>query len=142
VKKSGSFNQKRQKVSFFKFFLWILLPMFGIMASHSGSAAEAMYAAKGRRDPFVPLVGAAGTKTTAAKGIEAVETAEELTVEGVLMDADPNKTVVIVNGEVLKLGEGAGNVKVLKIDAKGALFSINGMEAYKQLYQEDQKGNG
>jgi hypothetical protein len=141
VKKSGSFHQKPRKLSFFKFFLWILLPAFGIITpSRLVFAEEAFYAAKGKRDPFVSLVGA-GTKVASAKGIEAVETAEELEVEGIFMDADPKKTVVIVNGEVLKLGEGAGNVKVLKIDAKGALFSVNGMETYKQLYQDDLKGN-
>ena len=66
-----------------------------------------------------------------------VETIEELSVEGIVYD--PKGSVVIVNGTVLKEGEELGAVKVLKIQENGALFSINGVESFKPLYEDSKK---
>ena len=120
-----------------QFFLWNLLFYFGmILASSSFTLAseQKMYDAHGRRDPFVPLV--TTTMRSASSGLLSVENVDDLSVEGVVYDP-AHGSVVIVNGAILKEGEGLGNVKVLEIKPEGAKFLINGMEAFKPIYQDD-----
>jgi hypothetical protein len=136
------FKQKLELVSPFRFFLWILALSFGIICSQdSAFSDEKLYNVKGKRDPFTPLVGS--STRPSAGGLLGVESIDEIVIEGIVVDADPKNTIVIVNGSVMKEGEELGNVKVLKIDPNGAMFAINGIEDYKQLYQEDKpKGPG
>ena len=98
------------------------------------AAEEGLYNPRGKRDPFVPLV---TTATRVSSGLVSVENAEELTVEGIVYD--PKGSIVVVNGTVLKEGEELGAVKVLKIKSDGALFSVNGVEAFKPLYEDTKK---
>ena len=74
--------------------------------------------------------------SASVSGIAGVENIDDILVEGVVMDADPKKSVVIVNGTMLRVGDEAGQVKVLEIQADGAAFSVNGIDGFKQLYQE------
>ncbi len=121
-------------------FLWLFVCAFGmIFCAQKLFAENALYNAKGKRDPFVQLV-ASSSKSTAG-GLLNVETMEEVMVEGVVMDTDPKNSIVVANGSVLKEGDEVGSVKVLKISADGALFSVNGIEEFKALYQGDTKKN-
>ncbi len=99
--------------------------------------AEELYSAKGRRDPFVPLV----TQTTrqVASGLLGVQGVDDVSIQGIIYDPK-NGSMVIVNDSLLKEGDEEGSVKVLRIDADGALFSINGVEGYKTQYASE-KGN-
>ena len=120
-------------------FLWILLGCFGMLGSFQKSDAVAaevdtLYDAKGRRDPFVQLVNRGGGDTSA---IHSVETADELLIEGIA--SDTKGSLVIVNGTVMREGEESGQVKVLKISKNGALFSVNGIDTFKEIYQDKQK---
>ena len=103
---------------------------------HAGQPSpDKLYDARGRRDPFVPLV----TQTTrqVASGLIGVQSIDEISIQGVIYD--PKKgSMVIVNGSLLKEGEEEGTVKVLKIETDGALFSINGIEGYKAQYASEQ----
>ena len=121
--------------------LWLFGLAFGVICleiSASFAAAEtSLYSAKGKRDPFMQLV--ASGAIASASGLLSVESIEEVMVEGVVVDADPKQSVVVANGTVLKEGEEVGNVKVLQIKPEGAVFSVNGMEQYKPLYQEEAK---
>jgi hypothetical protein len=117
-----------------EFFLWILFFAFGMILSESAAFCEDIaYNSHGKRDPFVPLV----TLTTReASGLLGVESVDEILVEGIVYD--PKKgSVVIVNGTVLKEKEELGNVKVMEIKPNGATFSVNGVEGFKPLYQEE-----
>jgi hypothetical protein len=118
-------------------FLWILWGSFGmILSCFNAFAADepAQYDAHGKRDPFVPLV----TLTMReAPGLIGVETADELNVEGIVYD-DKKGSVVVINGSVLREGEELGAVKVLKIKPNGVVVTINGVEAYKEMYQQEQ----
>lgn len=116
--------------------------MFGIILTGEapGFAAQgegSLYSAKGKRDPFVQLV-AVGSKPSSS-GLLSVESVEEVTVEGIVADPSGKESIVVLNGSVLKEGDEVGSVKVLKIQPDGATFSVNGIEAYKALYQEDKK---
>ena len=141
MKKSMPLNQNSGIVSLFYSFLWISAVAFGmIYAPSDAQAAEKLYNVKGKRDPFVQLVGS--STHAAAGGLLGVETLEEIVIEGIMADADPKNSIVVVNGSVLKEGQEAGTVKVLKIDPKGVLFSVNGIEGYRPLYEETKKATG
>ena len=117
-------------------FIWIVLLASGMifLSCFSQAAEEALYNPRGKRDPFVPLV----TSTMrVSSGLVSVENIDELSVEGILYD--PSGSVVVINGTVLKEGEELGAVKVLKISPDGALFSVNGVEAFKPLYDDSNK---
>ena len=120
---------------------WIFYLTFGIIIAGTSYASESLYTAKGRRDPFVPLI-TSSTKASVASGLMGVETLEEIVVEGIMNDLDPKKSVVILNGSVLHEGEEVGNVKVLKLQADGVVISVNGTEGFKPLYEEQKKRNG
>ncbi len=116
-------------------FLWIPIFSSVMMISSDAHAAEKeLYAAKGQRDPFVQLL-SAGAKQ-AVSGLLGVDTLEDIRVEGIVADADISKSIVIVNGTVMKSGEEVGSVKLLSIATDGATFSVNGVEGFKTLYQE------
>ena len=99
------------------------------------AAPEDLYNARGKRDPFVPLVTMSSRPTAA--GLIGVESIDEIKVEGIIYDPE-NGSFVIVNGSVMKEGEEQGTVKVLKIEAGGAYFSINGLEGFKTQYPSEQ----
>ena len=116
-------------------FLWI--PFFSsvmIVACTAHAGEKELYTAKGQRDPFVQLL-TSGTRV-AVSGLAGVEVLEDIRVEGIVADANPALSIVIVNGTVLKSGEESGAVKVLGISADGATFSVNGVEGFEPLYQE------
>jgi hypothetical protein len=117
--------------------MWIFLAAFAIIFSASCVSAEPIsYVAKGKRDPFVQLV---ASSKQAAGGLLGVESIDEIVVEGIMIDADPGNSVVVANGSVLKEGEEVGDVKLVKIQADGAVFSVNGMEGFKALYVDEAK---
>ena len=130
--------QKLPGFSRFRFFLWLFLAPFGIILLLSGLclAEENLYTAKGKRDPFVQLV-TTGARQSAG-GLLSVESIEEITVEGIVY-AGHKDSIVVANGSVMKEGDEVGNVKVLEIKPEGAVFSVNGVESYKPLYQEEIK---
>jgi hypothetical protein len=117
--------------------MWSFALCFGIIFCESAQA-EKLYASKGKRDPFVPLV-TSGSKIGTAAGLAAVESVDEIVIEGLMFDSVPKNSVVVVNGSVLKEGDEVGNVKVLKIRQDGAQFSVNGIEGFKPLYQDESK---
>lgn len=121
----------------FRRFLWILSVGFGMIypSYRTGAAEQVSYDSHGKRDPFMPLV----TLTSrVASGLVGIENSDDIMVEGIVFD--PKKgSVVIINGSVLKEGEEFGNLKVLKIRPDGAIFSVNGTECYKPLYQQETK---
>ena len=117
-------------------YLWIVPLASGMIfvSLVAQAGEEGLYNTHGKRDPFVPLV---TTATRVSSGLVSVENVEELNVEGIVYD--PKGSVVVINGTVLKEGEELGAVKVLKIKPDGALFSVNGMEAFKPLYEDSKK---
>ena len=126
----------------FFFFLWILISGFGMILAESpaqaGEPEVPVYSARGKRDPFVQLVTAS---TRHVEGLLGVQTAEDLTVEGVVYDPKGG-SVVIVSGALLKEGEAIGGVKVVRVKPEGVLFSIHGVESFKPMYlrEEERKG--
>lgn len=122
----------------FQLFLWILTAAFGMIfldIFNAVASEQTLYSAKGKRDPFVQLI----TMTSrVSAGLVGVETLEEIVIEGIIYDSKKG-SVVIANGSVLREGEELGNVKVIKIKPDGAVFSVNGVEGYKPMYQDEDK---
>src|SRR3989338_5005104 len=102
----------------FRFFLWNLLLAFGMICVAGTLFADekTSYNARGRRDPFIPLVTL--TMKSSSSNLLGIDNIEDLTVEGVVYDPKQG-SVVIVNGAVLREGEELGGVKVLKVESKG-----------------------
>lgn len=134
-------NQNSRFLSRFQFFLWILGAAFGIISTLTvAQADQKLYNVKGKRDPFVQLVGTGSKASTG--GLLGVESLEEILVEGIVQDANPKNSILVANGSVMKEGEEVGSVKLLKIEANGGLFSVNGIEGYRALYEETKKVSG
>ena len=98
---------------------------------------DGLYQARNKRDPFVPLV--ALISKTSIGGLGVVESIDDIRVEGVVVEADPRQSMVIANGSMLKAGEEVGSVKVLAVRGDGAEFSVNGVEGFKPLYQDERQ---
>ncbi len=99
------------------------------------AADEPTYDPRGKRDPFAPLL---TLNSRQGSGLYGVESAEEISIEGIVFD--PKGSVIVVNGSVLKEGEETGGMKVLKIERNGARFLLNGTETYVPLYRDEPKG--
>jgi hypothetical protein len=106
--------------------------LFGIIFCDPLWATEVpakLYNPKGRRDPFIALVGSSVRSTG---NLLSVEGPEDLNVEGIAFD--PAGSVVVVNGSVMKEGETVGNVKVVRVGSTNATFEVNGFEFVKEVY--------
>lgn len=92
------------------------------------------YESRGKRDPFVPLLGQG--KASARISLEDVASISDVKLEGIAVNAK-GKKVVVLNGELLKEGDGAGIVKVLKINTKSATLIVGGKEYIVALPSEE-----
>jgi hypothetical protein len=118
-------------------FLWILIMASVILSpSRSFGTEKKLYVSQNLRDPFVQLL-VSGPKQ-AVSGLLGVESLEDVRVEGIMKDADPSKSMAVLNGTMVRQGEESGSVKVLEIRPDGVQVSVNGVEGFKRLYQ----GNG
>jgi len=81
---------------------------------------EYKYDSKGRRDPFIPLV--TGNIRTSL-GLQSVETAEDINLEGIIFD--PNgKSIAVLNGEIVKEGDKLYNIEIVKIYSSSIVLKI------------------
>ena len=92
------------------------------------------YESKGKRDPFVPLV---GVSRPAVVSLEDITSAEDVKVEGIATGAQ-GKKVAILNGEFLKEGDKVGEVELVKVEKKFVTISIGG-KSYN-LYLPGEEG--
>ena len=92
------------------------------------------YESRGKRDPFVPLVG--GSRPTVVK-LEDITSADDVKVEGIAIGAQ-GKKVAILNAEVLKEGDKVGEVELIKVEKKSVTISIGG-KSYN-LYLPGEEG--
>lgn len=80
------------------------------------------YESKGKRDPFVPLIGPGKTITA---GLEDILSIEDVNLEGIAVAAKGNR-VAIINGQILKENDKVGSVLINKITDKAVTLSIDG----------------
>ena len=94
-------------------FLIVLLLVFTNLSQRPLFSAEAEYKyyTKGRRDPFIPLVTG---EVRPSLGLESVETIDDIKFEGIIFDPS-GKSIAVLNNEIVKEGDKAYNVEVVKI---------------------------
>jgi len=105
---------KRFSVLFF-LFLGILTLVFG--------QSEFAYDAKGKRNPFIPLVTPEGRLLKLDK--QETYSSGGLTIEGIIYDK-LGRSFAIVNATVVGIGDTVGDYQVLKIYENKVIFIKNG----------------
>ena len=111
----------------------ILVLLISGMAVGMVSAEEAFkYNAKGKRDPFVPLISESGGYASDAYEASAVE---DIRLEGIVWD-DVKGSIAIINGEIAKEGDSLGTMKILKINKDIVIFGVGGENVKIELNKE------
>lgn len=80
------------------------------------------YEAKGKRDPFVPLV---GMDKPAVARLEDVSSVDDIRLEGIASGAK-GAMVAMMNGEQLKVGDKAGEVELRAVGKKSVTVVLGG----------------
>ena len=121
---------KKNKV----FIITLILILLCLVASEKSFSKEEVfkYQSFGRRDPFVPLVGSHSVGYRS--GAQNIHTIEDAKLEGVLTSPSGGKCVVI-NGEIFKEGDKAGELIVEEIRDDGVKVSISEVEYELKLYE-------
>lgn len=96
-------------------------------------AQESTYKAKGRRDPFTPLVTSDGRLLK----LDTEDKQKTLRLEGIIYD-EHGMSYAIVNGSVVKVGDSIGGFQVLKIRNNVVAFIKDGQVSEIEIKKEDQ----
>jgi hypothetical protein len=94
------------------------------------------YDPKGKRDPFIPLV---GQEKSMGAGLETVVSPDDLKLEGIATVAG-GKQVAIINGQMVRENDKFGVLLIKKISRKSVELSIEGM-SHTLTLQETEKGD-
>jgi hypothetical protein len=104
-----------------------------LVAVKSFAAGEFTYDAKGRRNPFTPLVTADGRLLKSG----AEEESGGLLLEGIIYDKR-GSSYAIVNAEIVKIGDKIGDYQVLKIQENKVVFIKEGEPLEIELKKEEE----
>ena len=94
------------------------------------------YDQKGRRDPFVPLV---GQERGTGAGLESVASFDDIKLEGIAVGVG-GRQVAIINGQMVKEKDRFGALLIKKISRKAVELSIENRD-YTLTLQEPEKDN-
>lgn len=103
----------------------VFLFIFIIFSECQLSGAEYKYNSKGRRDPFIPLITG---QSAMSLGLESVVAVEDIEFEGVILDPS-GKSMAVLNGEIVKEGDKAYNVELVKISGNAIIIKL-----YNNIY--------
>ncbi len=120
----------KSKFKILSFTLWFLAFSFTFYAF---AQEQFVYDAKGKRNPFIPLVTPDGR-------LLKLETQENLNasllVEGIIYDKN-GLSYAIVNGSVVSIGDTVGDFQVLKIEDNKVIFIKDGLTQEIELKKEE-----
>ena len=102
-----------------------------IFAVSHAAPGSFKYETKGKRDPFIPLIGPDKAKVS---GVIDIVSIDDVNLEGIAFGAKGRRSV-IMNGEILKEGDKVGEVEVRKITKSTVTISI-GVNEYTLNIQE------
>ena len=91
-----------------------------------------VYDAKGKRNPFVPIV----TPDGRFLRLEQQDAPQGLLLEGIIYD-EHGRSFAVVNGAVLGIGDSVGDYQVLKIQATRVTFIKDGEPLEVELRKEE-----
>ncbi|MFA5093248.1 MAG: hypothetical protein WC543_04840 [Candidatus Omnitrophota bacterium] len=115
-----------------KFLITLFLLFSGLTLAFA--QGEFVYDAKGKRNPFIPLVTPEGRLIKLDK-LEATST-DGLSIEGIIYDKQ-GRSFAIVNTDVVGVGDMAGEYQVLKIYENKVVFIKDGEPFEVDLVKED-----
>jgi hypothetical protein len=105
----------------------------GILFMASTTRSDAFkYDGAGRRDPFVPLVGA---ERPVNAGLENITSVDDIKLEGIALSPQ-GKSRAILNGEMVKENDRIGGLEIKKIKKKGVIIIFGGTEHTLTLSEE------
>jgi hypothetical protein len=90
------------------------------------------YESRGRRDPFVPLM---GMESSAFMRLEDVTSIADIRLEGIA-SGPRGKLVAMLNGEIVKEGDKFGEMKVKKITETTVTVIMDGKSFEKRLVDD------
>lgn len=116
----------------------IVLVCAWIISTSSFVACESYrYESRGKRDPFVPLI---GTDKPSVVRLEDVTSIEEIILEGIASEAKGRRAAMI-NGRILKKDDKVGDVEIKKIGERTVTLLISGKRCDIELSEKGgQKG--
>ncbi len=114
----------------FKFLFFVSYFLF-LVSGFVYAQKESIYDAKGKRDPFIPLVTSDGRLLK----LERESTASGLLLEGIIYD-EHGLSYAIVNGEVVRVSDKTGDYQVLKIEKNKVIFIKGGQTTEVELKEE------
>lgn len=112
-------RRRNQKPALIVYFLTLLLFYFLTFVF----ADDFTYNSKGKRDPFIPLVGPGAVYQV--KGGEDIASIEDISIEGIVYD-EKGGSMAIINGMPLKEGAQIGAFIIDKIEPKKVIFDVEG----------------
>ncbi|MEI6831824.1 MAG: hypothetical protein WCK61_03860 [Candidatus Omnitrophota bacterium] len=113
---------------------FIFLFFFFVYFEVAFSQGEFVYDAKGKRNPFIPLVTPEGRLLKLDK--QETTSVEGLTVEGIIYDKF-GRSFAIVNTKIVGIGDIVGDYQVLKIQEDKVIFIKDGEPLEIGLIKED-----
>jgi hypothetical protein len=129
--KSGVTSHKSQVLKIILFFLFIFGYDLQLTTCNLFAQEQFTYDAKGKRDPFIPLV----TPDGRLLKLEKEETASGLLLEGIIYD-EHGLSYCLVNGEVVRVSDKIGDYQVLKIEKNKVIFIKSGQTLEVELKEE------
>ena len=117
-----------------RIFLFLFLSL--VFCRVAFSEGEFIYDAKGKRNPFIPLVTPEGRLLKLDK--QETTSVEGLAVEGIIYDK-LGRSFAIVNAAVVGIGDIVGDFQVLKIFEHKVIFIKNGEPLEVELIKEEVK---
>lgn len=119
-KAKGKRQGRNLKIKIFEFL--VAVSSFWFLVSGFVYAQEQfVYDAKGKRNPFIPLVSPDGRLLK----LEKEEAPGNLAIEGIIYDKH-GQSYAIVNGQVLRIGDEVLGYRVLKIEKNKVTFIKDG----------------
>jgi hypothetical protein len=113
--------------------LFVAALIVAAMAALSAETrAGGKYESRGRRDPFVPLVGV--SDKGGRGGIKGIHTIDDVKLQGIVRGADGVKRAII-NGEIMKEGDKIERLSVIFIEDNGVKVKIEETEYELKLYK-------
>lgn len=102
------------------------------MSEFLRNAEAFQYESKGRRDPFVPLV---GVEKPAAAKLADVTSTEDMKLDGIALGSK-GEASAIINGELIKSGDKVGDITIISITKTTVTLSIGGKVHELKLPEE------
>ncbi|MBU0605221.1 MAG: hypothetical protein KKH77_02905 [Candidatus Omnitrophica bacterium] len=117
--------------------LFIALALSALSGAFS-AADDYKYESRGKRDPFVPLV---GINRPAVSKLEDVTSIADVKVEGIV-SASGGRMAAILNDQIVRQGDRFGDIEIKKITKKAVTIVMGGKNYDIMLIEEGGSKSG